>query len=120
MTRLAKLATGALSIVVVAAVTVCNGQVPKGHEGSYKPDAEVEITSDGKTITVKPLVALVSIADQKAHPFQWVIGKLPEGFTLEIDINAEGSRKGPFRRVKDGNGPWAMGRYTGSSEAKLK
>jgi len=114
MTRVAKLAFGVLSVAAIAIVSVCNGQTPKDG-GTVYYDAKVDLSSDGKTITVSPLVAVVSRAAQAKTPFQWVIGKLPDGYTLEIDMRVQDGRKGPFKR----SGTAPMGRYSGGSGATL-
>lgn len=114
MTRVAKLAFGVLSVAAIAIVSVCNGQTPKDGGPAYN-DAKVDLSSDGTTITVSPLIALVSRSAQAKTPFQWVIGKLPDGYTLEIDIRVQGGHKGPFKRP--GTAP--MGRYSGGSGATL-
>src|SRR5262245_43548686 len=113
MNRVAKLAFGTLIMAAIAIVAVCNGQTPRGGGPSY--DYQVDFTSDGKTITPSTPVALLSRADQAAHPFQWSIGALPEGTTLEIDIRVQNGRKGPFKRA--GGGP--MGRYSGGANSKI-
>jgi hypothetical protein len=113
MTRITKLAFGALVVAALAIVAVCQGQ-PPSNGGRYS-DAKVDLSSDGKTITVSPAVALVSREAQAKTPFQWVIGKLPEGTTLEIDFRVQGTQKGPFKRT----GPGLMGRYSGGSGSTI-
>jgi len=107
---------GVLTVLALSVVTLCSGQPrpspsPKGGYASY--DTEVTFDSDGEKITVSQPVAIVS--RNPKTPFKWVIGKLPEGYTLEIDFRVMGTRKGPFARV--GNG--VQGRYTGTSGQTL-
>lgn len=115
MTRVSKLAFGALIVAAVAIVAVCNGQTKRG--GETYSDAKVDLSSDGKTITANPAVALVSRAVHAKTPFQWVIGTLPEGATLEIDFRVMGTQKGPFKRAA--GAPWPMGRYAGGSGSTI-
>jgi hypothetical protein len=116
MTRVGQLTLGVLTVLALGVVTLCSGQPgprpsPKGGYAAY--DTQVTLDSDGEKISASPMVAVVSRS--AATPFQWVVGKLPEGFTLEIDFRVVGTRKGPFSRV--GNG--VQGRYTGTSGQKL-
>src|SRR5262249_46712496 len=114
MTRVAKLVFGTLIVVAVAIVAVCTPQTPR--EGGYI-DTKVDLSSDGKTITASPAVALVSRAAQAKTPFKWVIGTLPEGSTLEIDFRVQGTQKGPFKRAAGAT--WPMGRYAGGSGSTI-
>jgi hypothetical protein len=114
MTRFGQLMLGVLTVLALSVVTLCSGQPrpsPKPEYPSY--DTQVSFDSDGEKITVSQPVAIVS--RNPKTPFKWVIGKLPEGYTLEIDFRVMGTRKGPFGRV--GNG--VQGRYAGTSGQTL-
>jgi hypothetical protein len=116
MRRVGKLTLGVLTMVALGVVTLCSGQprptpTPKGGYPVY--DTQVTFDSDGEKITVSQPVAVVSRS--ASTPFKWVIGKLPEGYTLEIDFRVMGTRKGPFNRVTGG----VQGRYTGTSGQTL-
>jgi hypothetical protein len=114
MTRVGQLTLGVLAVLALGVVTLCSGQPsPKGPAAAYAPDTQVTVESDGSKISVSPSVAVVS--RRSATPFKWVIGKLPEGYTVEIDFRVQGTRKGPFGRVSGG----VQGRYTGTSGQTL-
>jgi hypothetical protein len=114
MTRVGRLSLGVLTVLALGVVTLCNGQPsPKTTPGGYLPDTQVTFESDGERITATPAIALVS--RRSTTPFKWVIGKLPEGYTVEIDFRVQGTRKGPFGRVPGG----VQGRYAGTSGQTL-
>jgi hypothetical protein len=114
MTRIGKYALGVIGLLAVGGA-VCNGQgQTKGRSVAAVPyDTEVALTSDGKTITATPPIAIVSRGS--GTPFKWVVGSLPDGSTLEIDIRVQGTRKGPFARTEAG----PQGRYVGRSGQSL-
>lgn len=119
MTRFGKLAFGVLTILAVAGVTLCVGETrkPAAWPADYGPDTQVNLSSDGNSIKVDRPVAIISRKASAKQPFQWVIGSLPDGYTLEIDFRVQDSRKGPF-------GPpfpdaVVEGRYAGAANKTL-
>jgi hypothetical protein len=119
MPRFGKLALGVLTILAVAGVTLCVGETrkPAAWPSEYGPDTQVKLSSDGKTITVENAVAIVSRRASIKQPFQWVIGSLPDGYTLEIDFRVQDTRKGPFG--PPGADAVVPGRYVGTANRTL-
>ncbi len=119
MTRFGKLAFGVLSVLAVAGVTLCGGETrkPAAWPPEYGPDTQVNLSSDGNTITVDRAVAIVSRQASLKQPFQWVIGSLPDGYTLEIDFRVQDTRKGPFGPPAD---TVVQGRYVGTANKTLR
>jgi hypothetical protein len=96
-----------LSVLYAAA---CNGQTPPA--GTAIPtDAKATVSFVNGKPSVEPVVAIVS---SKAPEFQWVVGKLPDGYTVEIDFRVHDGAKGPFKAKKS-----STGRYTGGTDAKI-
>jgi hypothetical protein len=113
MRRVGQLTLGVLTVAALGVVTLCSGQPSPSPKPRGYSDTQVSFDSDGETIKVSQPVAIVSRSS--GTPFKWVIGKLPEGYTLEIDFRVMGTRKGPFNRVPGG----VQGRYTGTSGQTL-
>src|SRR5215813_12013243 len=113
MRRIGKLTLSVVTVLALGVVTLCSGQPAPSPSPRGYSDSQVSFDSDGETIKVSQPVAIVSRSSKM--PFKWVIGKLPDGYTLEIDFRVMGTRKGPFSRVPGG----VQGRYTGASGQTL-
>ena len=87
----------------------CNGQTPP--PATIPMDAKATVSFANGTPSVEPAVAIVS---SKGGEFQWVVGTLPDGYTVEIDFRVHDGAKGPFKAKKS-----STGRYTGGSGAKI-
>jgi len=115
MTRVARAAVGILLVVGVGIVAVCNGQ-SKPPAGGAHYDTQVEFSVTREDISVSRPVAVVSIKEQAANPFQWIVKGLPSDTYLEIDFHVQDGRKGPF----DVPVPEIRGRYTFDKPTTIK
>ena len=89
----------------------CNGQTPPPGTTTIPLDAKATVSFANGKPSVEPAVAIVS---SKSAEFEWVVGDLPAGYTIEIDFRVHEGAKGPFKAKKS-----STGRYTGGAGAKI-
>lgn len=78
-------------------------------------DRTIAVTTDGRSIRVEPMYALVA----KGDPVEWRAGTLPKGAELEIDFVSNDGRVGPFPLENGKHNP-RRGRYVlASGESHL-
>jgi len=108
------LLVAALGLGLLTGASECHAQSkpPVGASITLDDEAKIAFDPGSKTLTVTPAIAIIT----KGTAFKWVVGKLPEGYSVEIDFRVHAGRKGPFARSTDGT----TGRFKGNSEAEVK